>query len=64
MWGLASPQHPQGRTEFCTLRILRMLLWCGSAAVDYVAPPLWITHLTVLWITMLRICGLRERCSL
>ena len=26
MWGLASPPHPQGRTESCTLRILRMLL--------------------------------------
>ncbi len=26
MWGLASPPHPSGRTESCTLRILRMLL--------------------------------------
>ena len=25
-WGLASPPHPSGRTESCTLRILRMLL--------------------------------------
>ena len=32
-WGLASPPHPSGRTESCTLRILRMLFWahggCG-----------------------------------
>ena len=26
VWGLASPPHPSGRTESCTLRILRMLL--------------------------------------
>jgi hypothetical protein len=25
-WGLTSPPHPQGRTESCTQRILRMLL--------------------------------------
>ena len=73
MRGLASPPHPQGRTESCTLRILRMLLRCGCAAVDYVAPPLWITWLrrcglrgsatvdyapAVLWIMHLRCCGL------
>ena len=59
-WGLASPPHPQGRTESCTLRILRMLLLVrlrrsrlrGSAtvdyapdgAVDYDASHLWITR--------------------
>ena len=26
MWGLASPPRPSGKTESCTLRILRILL--------------------------------------
>ena len=28
-WGLASPPRPSGRTESCTLRILRMLFRCS-----------------------------------
>ena len=41
MWGLASPPHPQGRTESCTLRILPDVLTGAhgkaSGAVDFPA---------------------------
>ena len=33
-WGLASPPHPSGRTESCTLRILRMLLGAHGRGGD------------------------------
>ena len=43
MWGLRSPT-PRGRTESCTLRILRMLL----LVLTGVASPQWITG-CALW---------------
>ena len=34
MWELASPLHPSGRTESCTLHILRMLFWCSRGGEE------------------------------
>ena len=44
MWGLASPPRPSGRTESCTLRILRMLLGDSREEVPgrrVIVPRVW-----------------------
>ena len=67
-WGLASPPRPSGRTESCTLRILRMLFWCsrermmkkmqgdsaprGTTHRNAAAPHL-LTHAAVLFAVLL-----------
>ena len=53
-WGLASPPHPSGRTESCTLRILRMLLLVLTGGERGAGRPLLVGKALLRLFTSLR----------